>query len=229
VKARHRLYRSEKIKGWFNSTRKWIFLILLLLVVKTACLYIVGLDDCDLPLKVSFINDVSAQESNSSEQPANNVLNSVSDNGTLQNGVAEWNYDVVEEMSRRESMLEREEDLLRKEEERLRGIKVDIENDMEQLHVLEDKITKLIKQKISIEDEKMHKLAKVFEATPPEQAGPLLSKLDVDIAAQLILKMSSRKAGRIWGFVDPGKAVKISKELTRLKPDFDINKISGRK
>jgi hypothetical protein len=40
--------------------------------------------------------------------------------------------------------------------------------------------------------------------------------------------MQGRKAGRIWGFVDPDKAVLISKELARLKPDLDLDKISGK-
>ena len=37
------------------------------------------------------------------------------------------------------------------------------------------------------------------------------------LAALILLRMDGRKAGRIWGFVDEGQAVRISKEMTKLR------------
>ena len=37
--------------------------------------------------------------------------------------------------------------------------------------------------------------------------------------------MAGRKAGRIWGYVEPDRAVKISEELARLDPSIDMEKI----
>ena len=61
------------------------------------------------------------------------------------------------------------------------------------------------------------RLAKVFESTPPENAGPLLEKLDTEIAAQILLRMNGKKAGAVWGYVKPDKALKIIKHMSRYK------------
>ena len=53
----------------------------------------------------------------------------------------------------------------------------------------------------------------VTSAQTAEQAGALLSRLETDIAAKILLKMNSRKAGAACGFVEPTKAALISKKL----------------
>ena len=63
----------------------------------------------------------------------------------------------------------------------------------------------------------LKKLAQVFEATPPEQAGPMFDKLDVRLAAKILFRMKGRYAGKIWGYVDPDQAVAISNELSTME------------
>ena len=82
---------------------------------------------------------------------------------------------------------------------------------------MEKKIEQLIVLKETEEAKDLIKLAKVFEATPAEQAGPMFNKLDVKIAAKILVRMQGRKAGKIWGYVDPDRAAKISRELSKLK------------
>ncbi|MEI6125599.1 MAG: hypothetical protein WCQ99_03510, partial [Pseudomonadota bacterium] len=108
----------------------------------------------------------------------------------------------------------------------IKELKLELEKKIDTLALLEKKIADLVATKKTIEDEKLQKLAKVFEETPAEQAGPLMSKLDVDIAAQLLMKMTGRKAGKIWGFVDPARAVEISKAIAKINPNIDLNKIA---
>ncbi len=176
-------------------------------------------------------HDATAQ-AQETDDPAGSMKTSgaSSDNAT---GVFEiqkdftWSYDLILALQKRDAELNAREVALRKEEERIESLKRNLDTRIEKLSRLEEKIASMIDQKKAVENEKVRKLAKVFEETPPEQAGPLLSKLDVDIAAQLILKMTGRKAGRIWGFVAPEQAVRISKELARLKPGFDVNEMGG--
>lgn len=117
---------------------------------------------------------------------------------------------------KRKELGEREE-ALKQEEERLHQLKAEIEERLEKLAQTEKRIEKLIVLKETEEAKDLTKLAKVFEATPPEQAGPMFNKLDVDLAAKILVRMKGRSAGKIWGFVDPDQAVRISKELARLK------------
>ncbi len=118
--------------------------------------------------------------------------------------------------------MKRKKDTLEIQEQNLKKLKNQIEERIEQLVKIEKNISALIAQKEQVESEKMKKLAKVFEATPPEQAGILMSKLDVDIAAKLLINMNGRKAGKIWGFVNPDRAVLISNRLSEISPYFTI-------
>ncbi len=117
----------------------------------------------------------------------------------------------------REEELRLREERIKQEEANLRALKKEIEAKLEQLKALEAKVTKLLKKRDEREEKRLVQLARVFESTPPEQAGPLLSKLDVKTAAEILYRMNGRKAGKIWGYVDADRAVKISEELTKLK------------
>jgi flagellar motility protein MotE (MotC chaperone) len=117
---------------------------------------------------------------------------------------------------REESLTEREEKV-RREEVRLQRVRQDIEHKLEMLAQIQTSLQELIEEKKSLENEVLKKLAKVYESTPPEQAGPMLSSLDVDLAAQILIRMDGRKAGKIWGYVSPDRASEISSEISRLQ------------
>ena len=110
---------------------------------------------------------------------------------------------------------------LQQEEERLNQLKTEIENILESLTEREAGIDKSIKELITLretlEEQELKKLAQVFESTPPEQAGPMFDKFDVRLAAKILFRMKGRYAGKIWGFVDPDQAVRISEELSTMK------------
>ena len=120
-------------------------------------------------------------------------------------------------LEKKKKEAETKEQELRQREERLNQLKAEIEERLTTLAQMEKKIEQLIALKEAEEDKELIKLAKVFEATPPEQAGPMFNKLDVDIAVKILLRMKGKNAGKVWGFVDPDKAVIISKELAKLK------------
>ena len=221
MKAMHRQTRRVPHIKWDGKMKKLLFPLTILVVFKMACLFLFDTGQEQLPVQKIFdvSSTVSAQEENIS----------TADNMTINDGSAGWNYELIIALKKREDMLREKEDALKKEGERLSAIKREIDVSTEILMKTEKKIAVLIDTMKTEEDEKLRKLAKVFEATPAEQAGPLVSKLDIEIAAKLILKMNSRKAGKTWGFVEPDRAVEISKELIRIKPDFDIGKITSNK
>ena len=125
--------------------------------------------------------------------------------------------DPAAELTAEKKALALEREQLRQEEERLKILKKDIETKLQALKALENKVGKLLKKRDEREEKRLEQLASVFESTPPEQAGPLFSKLDIKTAAAILYRMNGRKAGKIWGFVNADRAVKISEELTRLK------------
>ena len=120
-------------------------------------------------------------------------------------------------LDKKKRELEGKEKELEQKEGCLNQLKTEIEERLEELAQMEKKIEQLIVLKETEEAKDLIKLAKVFEATPAEQAGPMFNKLDVKIAAKILIRMQGRKAGKIWGYVDPDRAVKISRELSKLK------------
>ena len=129
----------------------------------------------------------------------------------------EEDFESLTLLEKKRKELESKEEGLKQREERLHQLKAEIEERLEKLAQMEKKIEQLIALKKSKEDKELTKLAKVFEATPPEQAGPMFNRLDVKIAAKILVRMKGRNAGKIWGYVDPDQAVRISKELAKLK------------
>ena len=117
----------------------------------------------------------------------------------------------------REEIPRKKEEEVRAKEARLQRIQGEIETKLETLSQIQGALQELIQEKKSLEDEILKKLAKVYESTPPEQAGPMLSSLDVGLAAQILIRMDGRKAGKIWGYVSPDRASEISTEISRLQ------------
>jgi len=117
----------------------------------------------------------------------------------------------------REEKLRQREAKVRERELRLQAVERDIERKLETLSQIQASLAELIQEKKSLDSEILKKLARVYESTPPEQAGPMLASLDVGLAAQILIRMDGRKAGRIWGFVSPERASEISAEIDRLQ------------
>lgn len=90
-----------------------------------------------------------------------------------------------------------------------------LDKKIEQLEILKADIKASLKEKEKINSQKILDLAKLYEGATPEKAGSIIEKLDPAIAAKIFLLMNKRNAGKIWGFVNPDVAVKITKHITK--------------
>jgi len=193
-----------------NSSKNIVIPMLLLLMVK---LLFVG---CVVTKRWGFsfspfLSQAVAQEK-SLEVKREEINGELSD---------EQDFEYLSLLDKKRSELEKKERELTQKNEQLSKLKTEIEKTLDHLAQKEEgidkKINQLITLKESMEEEELKKLAKVFEATPPEQAGPMFDKLDVELAAKILFRMKGRDAGKIWGYVDPDQAVKISRVLSNLK------------
>lgn len=140
-------------------------------------------------------------------------------------------FKIFQSLQRQRLELAKREEKLSNEEYRLKTLKDQIADKIEQLNKIRDEINKRKEsavaqpkeEKLEVQADKSNKpkedkigqLAKIYEATPPEQAGPLLEKLDAKVAAMILMKMNERKAGKILGFVNPANAAKLSEEMVK--------------
>ena len=114
----------------------------------------------------------------------------------------------------RRRQLENRENFVKFEEKRIHLLKNEIVAKIEMLRNREEKIT-VPQESDKMENiKKIKELAKVYEATPPDKVSALFSKMDNKTAAGIIIQMNTKKAGAVWGHLDPEKAVEIAKTIS---------------
>jgi flagellar motility protein MotE (MotC chaperone) len=111
--------------------------------------------------------------------------------------------------------LDGRENNLRTEEQRLLTLRKEITDKIALLKSQEEKLATLIEAGQTSDTKRYKEMAKVYEATPAAKAGSMLEKLDIKTAAGITMNMKKDKAGAIWGYISPQKAVEITKEITR--------------
>jgi flagellar motility protein MotE (MotC chaperone) len=114
----------------------------------------------------------------------------------------------------RQMELDTRESSIKAEELKLLTLKKEITEKIDVLLNLEQKLNAVIGTSKEAEAQRYKNLAKVYEAAPPAKAGAMLEKLDVKTAAGITMHMKRDKAGAIWGFLNPQKAVEITREIT---------------
>jgi len=80
----------------------------------------------------------------------------------------------------------------------------------------EEKLTAVLESAQNSEIKRFKEMAKVYESTPAAKAGIMMEKLDTKTAAGITMNMKKDKAGAIWGYISPQKAVEITNEITRI-------------
>ena len=200
----------------------WRSVIMTLVCLKFAalgwCLFVMDPDDGAAFIPAMLVRDAKAQTGPASAEGTPGVPPAGDE------FLEELKQRRMEQLRKREELIRIQSRLAQVEQERLDKAQEEMRLIIARMSTLGDRYDEKIaeievklKEMQDLGGEQMAKLAKVFEETPPEQAGPMLTKLSPEMAAQILLSMSSRKAGRIWGQVGPEQGAKISQELARIQ------------
>lgn len=159
----------------------------------------------------------------SPNKPAVAVLNNPPAVKDAMEDVLVQQRDLAQALAAKKIELDNRENALRADEQRLMAMRKDITEKMSILKAQEEKLAAQL-DAAHEEDVKRYKgMAKVYEATPPAKAGPMMEKLDIKTAAGITMNMKKDKAGALWGYLSPQKAVEITREITR-NADIGQNK-----
>jgi flagellar motility protein MotE (MotC chaperone) len=123
---------------------------------------------------------------------------------------------IMSTLQERRRLLENRENLIKFEEKKINSLRSEIVARMEMIRGREEKMTSLQESTRTEDIARFRDLAKVYEATPPEKVGALLNKMDNKTAAGIIMQMNVKKAGAVWGQLNPEKAVEITKAIARI-------------
>jgi flagellar motility protein MotE (MotC chaperone) len=117
-------------------------------------------------------------------------------------------------LEEKQKTLEKREAFLKTEEQRLLALKKEILEKMAALKADQEKLAGELDKVKDVDAKKYKDLAKVFDSTPAAKAGAMLEVMDLKTAAGITLNMKKEKAGAIWGYLSPKKAVEITHEIT---------------
>jgi flagellar motility protein MotE (MotC chaperone) len=123
--------------------------------------------------------------------------------------------DLFASLQKRQKELDMRESSLKDEERKVIALKQEIMEKIDTLKSLETQLSAKLDMDKTNDTKRLKELAKVYEATPPQKAAAMLEKLEVRTAAGITINMKRERAGLIWGYLTPQKAVAITNEITR--------------
>ncbi|MDL1969680.1 MAG: hypothetical protein LWW94_01665 [Candidatus Desulfofervidaceae bacterium] len=124
---------------------------------------------------------------------------------------------LLQKIKKKEQMLNQKEALLKEKEAELQVLKTELGQMLKKLSAVKRELNNYFAQLQEMEEQRWVKLAGIYESAPPQEAGKQLENLDPKIAAQIMLRMNKKKAGAIWGYVNPEIASKITQEMAKLR------------
>ncbi len=116
----------------------------------------------------------------------------------------------------RETLLLKQEELSRKEQQ-LRTLETELDDKLERMKLLENRLRLMIKDAEETKDAKFRHLVDVLSNMKAKQAAAVLETLDQKIAVRVLAGMRGRQAGEILTFVKPEKAAHLTEALARMQ------------
>jgi flagellar motility protein MotE (MotC chaperone) len=150
------------------------------------------------------VNNVFAQQQATEALPLKDETKSSSthDSGLMNN------------LLEKQKQLDNREKILKEEERKMEALRRDLVEKMEALRAMEEKMTPSLEVQKADKDKKYQALAKMYEATPAEKASTIFEKMDRKMAAEIMLRMNSKKAGAVWANINRDIGVEIVREIT---------------
>lgn len=190
--------------------------LLVLLLILTRVASLVGFVKKSDILPAVSLNASQALAQPPVTSPATGTIPAALDqplNGTSGDNLA-TERDLSAALLAKKNELDNRESALRAEEKRLLALRKEITDKIALLKSQEEKLTSVLDTAKASETKKYKEMAKVYESTPPAKAGKMMEQLDIKTAAGITMNMKKDKAGAVWGYISPQKAVEITKEIT---------------
>ncbi|MCB0322901.1 MAG: hypothetical protein KDD69_04985 [Bdellovibrionales bacterium] len=111
------------------------------------------------------------------------------------------------ELEQRRAILDRREGELKVKEQALA-------ERLAELRTLSSKLEKQRKEKDHRYEARLEQLATVYGSMPPQEAGPLIAKLDDSIALALLERLPGKRVGQILALMNQDRAIDLTKQLT---------------
>lgn len=114
----------------------------------------------------------------------------------------------------RKKELDLRESELAKLEEELQKQKTDLDEKLKQLEAMRADISKTLKTRVAVDQEKVDKLVQTYSTMKAQNAAKIIETLNEDLAVEVMDKMKKKNAAEIMNMMDAKKARRLSELLT---------------
>ena len=170
-------------------------------------------------IKISAFSLSSAQEKSASTTDSKEVKNSPPSETKKDLTSAEirkWSDEELsffKELNEKKAQLQaRENDILQLEAE-LQKREVEIDIKLKKLESTRENISKVLKDRVNTDEERIAKLVQFFSNMKPQKAAVVFASLDGELAIHVLNQMKKQDAAAILNFLDPKKAKEITESF----------------
>jgi len=114
----------------------------------------------------------------------------------------------------KETVLREKESLLQEKEKRLILLQKELQKKEKDIEKLRQRDETVLAELKALKDEDLSRLVAVYTAMKPAAAAPLMEKLDLPYAVEVILRMKPKKAAKLLSAIKPKRAAAISRSIT---------------
>ncbi len=148
------------------------------------------------------------------KEPPAEVSKLVTEDPTL---LTQSEIDLLQRLTERRRVLETREQELEIRTGLLAAAESRINNKIEELKVLRETISGLIKTFDSQQDAKLLSLVKIYESMKPKEAARIFEELDMSTLLEVAERMKERKLAPVMAKMNPEKAREMTVELSQLR------------
>ena len=148
------------------------------------------------------------------DEPQGKISKLITDDPTL---LTQAEIELLQQLAERRQVLESREQELEIRTGLLSAAESRIDKKVEELKVLRETISGLIKTFDAQQDAKLLSLVKIYENMKPKEAARIFEDLEMDTLLEVAERMKERKLAPIMAKMDPEKARIMTVELSRLR------------
>ena len=101
-------------------------------------------------------------------------------------------------------------------ERQLKTLEAEVDKKLAAMRKLRNKLVKLLDRKDTAEGERIGELSRIYEKMDPQKVAILIKALDHQLAADLLLGIKKKTAGKILDNLDTKTATELSKAFTKI-------------
>lgn len=121
--------------------------------------------------------------------------------------------EIIKDIEAREAAIKQKETQFAEREKEIEAQKVALKEEMAKLETMRAEIQGIRGRELAANEEKVNKLIETFEGMSPKSAAAVLAKVDEELAVTALSRLSTVKAGKILGQLDPVKSSQLSEMI----------------